>query len=52
MDGKLLEYNKAAPRADYAYIDYGLGHYDTERCSRAIQRTSRSILRRLITGCR
>jgi MurNAc alpha-1-phosphate uridylyltransferase len=24
IDGKLLEYNKAAPRADFAYIDYGL----------------------------
>jgi N-acetyl-alpha-D-muramate 1-phosphate uridylyltransferase len=24
VDGKLLEYNKAAPRADFAYIDYGL----------------------------
>jgi N-acetyl-alpha-D-muramate 1-phosphate uridylyltransferase len=24
VNGKLLEYNKAAPRADFAYIDYGL----------------------------
>jgi len=24
VDGKLLEYNKAAPRTDFAYIDYGL----------------------------
>lgn len=24
LDGKILEYNKAAPRADFAYIDYGL----------------------------
>ena len=24
VDGKLLEYNKTAPRPDFAYIDYGL----------------------------
>ena len=24
VDGKLLEYNKAAPRPDFAFIDYGL----------------------------
>jgi hypothetical protein len=24
VESKLLEYNKAAPRADFAYIDYGL----------------------------
>lgn len=24
VDGKLLEYNKVAPRADFAFIDYGL----------------------------